>query len=62
METEQELKMRIEALERENQALRAAAKTPGKANIIIVTESSYQGQGHRCHQADARLEAAPGGH
>lgn len=43
MKDEDELRKRIEALEQENQALREAASRPGKRNIIVLTEGSYQG-------------------
>ena len=43
MNTEDDLKKRIEALEQENKALRETTSRPGKTNTIIVTEGSFKG-------------------
>ena len=43
MKDEDDLKKKIEALEQENRALRDAASRPGKRNIIVVSEGSYEG-------------------
>lgn len=43
MKDEDDLKKNIEALERENRALRDAVSNPAKRNVIIVSEGSYQG-------------------
>lgn len=43
MNEEDDLKKKIEALEKENRALRDAVTNPSKRNVIIVSEGSYQG-------------------
>lgn len=43
MKDENDLKKKIEELERENRALRDAVSNPAKRNVIIVSEGSYQG-------------------
>lgn len=43
MNDEDDLKKRIEALEKENRALRDAVSNPAKRNVIVVSEGSYQG-------------------
>ena len=43
MQPEDELKKKIEALEQENRALRDAVSHPGRRNVIVVSEGSYQG-------------------
>lgn len=43
MKDEDELRKKIEALENENRALRNAVSRPGKQNVIVVSEGSYQG-------------------
>ena len=43
MKSEDELRKQVEALQLENQALRNAVNRPGKRNVIIVSEGSYQG-------------------
>lgn len=43
MKPEEELREQMEALRLENQALRNAVNRPGKRNVIIVSEGSYQG-------------------
>jgi phosphoenolpyruvate synthase/pyruvate phosphate dikinase len=43
MNAEDDLRKRIEALERENKTLREAPGRPTKANAIVVTEGTYKG-------------------
>jgi len=43
MKDEDDLKRKIEELERENRALRSAVAGTGKRNVIVVSEGSYQG-------------------
>ena len=43
MKPEDDLKMKIEALEQENRALRDAVSNPEKRKVILVSEGSYQG-------------------
>lgn len=43
MQSDEELRKRIDALEQENRALREAAIRPGKRNVIAVSEGTYQG-------------------
>ncbi len=43
MKSEDELRRRIEELEQENRTLREAVNRPGKRNVIVVSEGSYQG-------------------
>jgi hypothetical protein len=43
MSEEDDLHKRIEALEQENRALRETVNRPGKRNVIVVTEGTYQG-------------------
>ncbi|MGC1453049.1 MAG: hypothetical protein WA830_23710 [Candidatus Sulfotelmatobacter sp.] len=43
MSTDTDLQQRIEALERENRALRDAGARPGKENVIVVTEGTFKG-------------------
>lgn len=43
MNGDDDLKKRIEALEKENRALRDVVSNPAKRNVIVVSEGSYQG-------------------
>lgn len=43
MKDEDELKKKIESLEQENRTLRDVVSRPGKRNVIVVSEGSYQG-------------------
>lgn len=43
MQDPEALRKKIEELERENQSLREAARNPGKHNVIVITEGTYQG-------------------
>lgn len=54
MNADDDLKKRVEALERENRALRTAMERPAKANVVIVTEGSYQGHPTMTFEAGGR--------